>query len=188
MSGTSAQRGRAGGSDGGTQRDQARARKRAQFEAPRSHTRLYLILAVVAVVVAAAVVAFIVVGRGGSSGDAIAAQGGKITLPAAQFQNGKALFYAYDADGTQVKYFVVADSTGKVHVALDACEVCYPKKLGYKQIGDFMQCNNCGKKFRTDKLDLETGGCNPVPVKSTVEGANLVIAASSLDAGVKYFQ
>ena len=176
------------GDGGGTQRHDARAQKRAQFEGPRSHRTLYLALAAVAVIAALVVVALVVIGRGGSSGETIEAQNGKIVLPAAQFQDGKARFYAYDAHGTQVKYFVVADAKGTVHVALDACEVCYPKKLGYKQVGDFMQCNNCGKKFHTERLDTETGGCNPVPVKSSVSGGNVVISASTLDAGVKYFQ
>ena len=188
MSGKSSKRNTTGNGRPAPQDQAVREQKRAQFEEPRRKTTLHIVLASVALlIVIAAVVAFVTT-RGGSSGEAIAAQDGKITLPAAQFQNGKALFYAYDAGGTQVKYFVVADSKGIVHVALDACEVCYPKKLGYKQVGDFMQCNNCGKKFRTNQLDIETGGCNPVPVKSTVSGANVVIAASSLDAGVKYFQ
>jgi uncharacterized membrane protein len=170
------------------QRDRVRAEKRAQFQGQRSHGRLYLVLAVVAVIVAAAVVGFVVLGRGGSSGEVVQVQNGQVSLPAAQFQDGTARFYAYDAGDTTVKFFVVTDTKGKVHVALDACEVCYPKKLGYKQVGDFMQCNNCGKKFLTDKLDRETGGCNPVPVQSEVTAGNVVISASALDSGVKYFQ
>jgi uncharacterized membrane protein len=170
------------------QKDQVRAQKRAQFEAPKSRVRLFVALAAVVVIGAAVVVAVVLTGRGGSGGQSVAAQNGKIVLAAAQFQDGKARFYTYDAGGTQVKYFVVSDPTGKLHVALDACEVCYPKKLGYKQVGQFMQCNNCGKKFKTTQLDVETGGCNPVPVVSTVSGGNVVIETSSLDSGVKYFQ
>jgi uncharacterized membrane protein len=188
VSGKSKQDPRSNKAVGSAKTGEVRAQKRAQFEAPRSHGKLYLVLAGVALLIVVAAVAAVMSTRSGASGEAVAAQDGKITLPAAQFQGGTARFYAYDAGGTQVKYFVVADTKGRLHVALDACEVCYPKKLGYKQVGDFMQCNNCGKKFLTDKLDQETGGCNPVPVQSAVTGGNVVIAASALDAGVKYFQ
>jgi uncharacterized membrane protein len=172
----------------GSQKDQLRAQKRAQFQAPRNRNMLYLALVALVIVVVAVVAAVVVMGKGGSSGQSVAAQNGKVVLAAAQFKDGKARFYAYDTGGTQVKYFVVSDPSGKLHVALDACEVCYPKKLGYKQVGQFMQCNNCGKKFKTTQLDVETGGCNPVPVVSTVTGGNVVIETSSLDSGVKYFQ
>ena len=174
--------------DASSQRSRSRAQKRAQFQGAGRRRRLPVILAVAVVAVAAIVAGFVVLGRGASGADVVAVQNGKVVLPAAQFTYGTARFYAYDANGTRVKFFAVADAKGKVHVALDACEVCYPKKLGYKQGGQFMQCNNCGKKFRTDRLDQETGGCNPVPVQSDGAAGNVVISAGDLDAGVKYFQ
>jgi uncharacterized membrane protein len=179
---------RSGQRRGAARRDGVRAEKRAQFEGPRRRNRPSLILGVVVVVAVAALVGFVVLGRGGSSGEVAPVQNGKIVLSAAQFRGGTARFYAYDAGGIRVKFFVVTDTKGKIHVALDACEVCFPKKLGYKQAGDFIQCNNCGKKFLTDKLNRETGGCNPVPVQSSVIGGDVVISATDLDSGVKYFQ
>jgi uncharacterized membrane protein len=109
-------------------------------------------------------------------------------MPMAKVNDGKAHFYTYDASGTTVKYFVLASTDGTVRAALDACEVCYPQKKGYQQSGDAMQCNNCGKTFPSAKINVVTGGCNPIPLKRTVSGDNLVIAASSLQAGQQFFQ
>ena len=61
-----------------------------------------------------------------------------MTIPVAQVNDGKAHFYSYDAGGTTVKYFVLADKNGKVRAALDACEVCFAQKKGYHQQGDAM--------------------------------------------------
>ena len=108
---------------------------------------------------------------------------GNVTLPVAKVNDGKAHFYTYDANGTTVKYFVLASKDGTVRAALDACEVCYPKKLGYHQAGNSMQCNNCGKTFRSDQINVVTGGCNPIPLKRSVSGSTLTIASSSLQAG-----
>jgi uncharacterized membrane protein len=167
-----------------------RAEKRAQFEQPRSRTSLHLMLAGAALVVVIAVAVFVVMNRGGgtpATATTASSPGGDVTLPVAQVNDGKAHFYTYDANGTTVRYFVLADKTGKVRAALDACEVCYAQKKGYHQQGDAMQCNNCGKIFPSAQINVITGGCNPIPLKRTVSGGNLVIASSSLQAGGQYF-
>ena len=102
-----------------------------------------------------AVVAFIVVtnhsGGETATATAAAAPGGDVTMPVSSVSDGKAHFFTYEANGTTVKYFVLADSNGKVRAALDACEVCYPQKKGYHQEGDTMVCNNCGQTFPSDQ-------------------------------------
>jgi len=168
-----------------------REQKRAQFEGQRPHTTLHVALAAGALIVVALIAAVVVMNRGGASPAAAttaSSSAGNVTMPMAQVNDGKAHFYTYDANGTTVKYFVLASKDGTVRAALDACEVCYPKKLGYHQVGDYMQCNNCGKKFRSDQINVVTGGCNPIPLTRSVTGSTLTIAASSLQAGAQYFQ
>jgi uncharacterized membrane protein len=176
---------------GGGSQQQRREEKRAQFEAPRRRTGLHIALAVGALVVVA-VVAFVVVsGRNGgepATATTAATPGGSdVTMPVSSVNDGKAHFFTYDAGGTTVKYFVLADKTGKVRAALDACEVCYPQKKGYHQQGDAMQCNNCGKIFPSADINVITGGCNPIPVKRSVSGDTLTINVDSLQAGAQYF-
>ncbi|GFK95605.1 hypothetical protein NNJEOMEG_03473 [Fundidesulfovibrio magnetotacticus] len=99
-----------------------------------------------------------------------------------------AKFYKHDEGGVTVKYFLIKAPDGTVRVALDACDVCYPEKKGYKQQGEFMVCVNCGMKFHVSRVSLVKGGCNPHPVASKVEGDMVVIPKAELAAGVKYFK
>ena len=174
----------------GSAQQQRREEKRAQFEAPKKRTGLHLALAAGALVIVA-VVAFVVVSnRGGgepATATAAAAPGADVTMPVASVADGKAHFFTYDAGGTTVKYFVLADSSGKVRAALDACEVCFPQKKGYQQEGDAMVCNNCGQVFPAKDINVITGGCNPIPLKRSVDGDTLTITVDSLQAGVQYF-
>jgi uncharacterized membrane protein len=168
-----------------------RAEKRAQFEGKRSNTRLHIIAAAVALVVVAAVALYVTVGRSGTGAEAAStttAAGGDVKIALADVNDGKAHFYSYDAGGTQVKYFVLKSSDGKVRAAFDACDVCYAQKKGYHQEGDEMVCNNCGRRFPSTKINVLEGGCNPSPLDRTVKGQNLVLTTADLQAGVKYFQ
>jgi uncharacterized membrane protein len=190
LSGKQNKRRRTGNGGRTSQSASVRAQKRAQFEQPRRRTSLHLVLAGVALVAVAVIAVVVVMNRGGGTpATATAASaGGDVTLPVAQVKDGKAHFYTYDANGTTVKYFVLSSPDGTVRAALDACEVCYAQKKGYHQEGDYMKCNNCGKTFRSDLINVITGGCNPIPLKRTVSGSNLVIAANNLQASGQYFQ
>jgi uncharacterized membrane protein len=170
--------------------EQRRQEKRAQFETPKRRTGLHIALAVAALAVVAIVAVVVINGRGGAetATATTAPAGGDVTIPVAEVSDGKAHFYTYDVDGTTVKYFVLASKDGKIRAALDACEVCYPQKKGYQQQGDAMQCNNCGKVFPSDQINVVTGGCNPIPLKRSISGDNLTITTGSLQAGQTYFQ
>jgi len=168
-----------------------REQKRAQFEEPRRRTTLHIVLAGLALlIVAGAAVAYVATrGDGATAATSTpAAAGGDVTIALADVADGKAHFYTYDAGGTQVKYFVLKSSDGKVRAAFDACDVCYAQKKGYQQEGDEMVCNNCGRRFPSAKINEVEGGCNPSPIERTLKGANLVLASADLQAGVQYFQ
>jgi len=99
-----------------------------------------------------------------------------------------AKFYKLDVDGVTVKYFLLKAPDGTVRAALDACDVCYPEKKGYKQAGEFMICANCGMKFHVSRVAMVKGGCNPHPLPNKVEGDKVIISKSDLAQGVKYFK
>lgn len=190
MSGKQNKRRRTGSGGGTSQSANVRAQKRAQFEQPRNHTKMHLTLAALALVAVAVVAAVVVMNRGGgttATATTASTPGGDVTMPVAQVNDGKAHFYSYDAGGTTVKYFVLADKNGKVRAALDACIVCYAQKKGYHQQGDAMQCNNCGKIFPSAKINVITGGCNPIPLDRSISGGKLTITTNSLQGGVQYF-
>ncbi len=169
----------------------AREQKRAQFtgDSSAARSRRPLIVAAAAAVAVLAVAGALLLTRGGGGSEfaqASTAQG-KVEIPLSQVTDGKAHFYTYESGGTKVNYFVLESPDGTVRAAFDACDVCYPYKKGYHQSGDFMQCNNCGRRFRSDQINVLEGGCNPAPLDRKVVGSQLVITTTDLEAGAHYF-
>jgi uncharacterized membrane protein len=183
--------------------DQKKARV---MEQDRSWKKWAAISAVVAVVCVAAWL-MISTNRAGSSSNgqqAFAAQGGpsnrqsnyiavtadagSVRIPLPAMNDSEAHFYVYSTSGGKtIKFFVLRAADGRIRAAFDACQVCYNAKLGYHQEGDFMVCNNCGRRFRSVDVEVITGGCNPIPVKKVVETRTVLLKAGDLDAGSKYF-
>jgi len=104
-----------------------------------------------------------------------------ISIPLAGLST-TAKFYAYDASGVTIRYFTAKDAKGSVHVAFDACDVCYAAKKGYKQVGDVMQCLNCGRQFAISSIGTENtqGGCWPSYLPMTVNGSAITIKIADL--------
>jgi uncharacterized membrane protein len=94
-----------------------------------------------------------------------------------------AKFYSYDADGVEVKYFAVKGSDGDVHVAFDACDVCFRNKKGYRQDGDVMKCINCGLTYPINSLGTENtaGGCWPSYLPIRIDENDVIIEKSDLE-------
>lgn len=112
---------------------------------------------------------------------------GKIQIPIKDVNDGKAHYYQYKNGGSTVKFFVVKSSDGTIRAAFDACDVCFPAKKGYSQDGDFMVCNNCGRKFHSSRINVEKGGCNPAPLIREVAGKHLVINVADVIPGSRFF-
>jgi len=119
--------------------------------------------------------------------DTVRATGGAVSIPVAKVSDGKAHFYAFNAGGKTIKFFVIKSRDGVIRTALDACDVCYQSKKGYSQEGDYLVCNNCGQKFHSTRVMDVKGGCNPSPLPRTIAGSNVVIREADLAAGAKFF-
>jgi len=76
-----------------------------------------------------------------------------------------ALFYPVEIDGTRMEVLVVKAPNGTVRTAFNTCMVCYSSGRGYfVQAGTVLVCQNCGRRFRMNQVEVQTGGCNPVPI------------------------
>ena len=108
--------------------------------------------------------------------------GSMISIPKSDITS-TAKYYSYDSNGIEIKYFAVKGSDGEIHVALDACDVCYGAKKGYAQVGDLMQCINCGNQYPINSLGSENtvGGCWPSYLPIKIEGENILINESDLE-------
>jgi uncharacterized membrane protein len=101
-----------------------------------------------------------------------------------------AKWYTYNSNGETTKYFLVKGSDGKIHLAIDACDVCYSSKLGYKQTDNVMTCNNCGQTFPINSIGTEnlSGGCWPSYLPYEVDGEQVIIDKSGIDQKRFMFQ
>lgn len=112
----------------------------------------------------------------------------ELPFPQDQFSSGKAGHYTHKtSDGVNIRYFIIRSSDGVIRAAFDACDVCFAEGKGYTQKGDFMVCNNCGRKFQSAKINEVSGGCNPAPLVRTIKGNKLVVRTEDIEKGKKYF-
>jgi hypothetical protein len=117
----------------------------------------------------------------------VVAEDGVVRLPLSTFDDYKAHHYTYMHEGRPIEFFVLKSKDGVVRAAFNACDVCYESKKGYTQDGDHMICNNCGRRFPADQINVVHGGCNPSPLGRVVDGETLVIEVEDIIAGKGYF-
>lgn len=86
----------------------------------------------------------------------------------------KAVYISYEYEGIIIGLLAVKDSKGNVKVVVNTCQACGGSPTAYfVQVGDKIQCQNCGNMFAIDELDsLVEDGCNPIAVedKQTKDG------------------
>jgi uncharacterized membrane protein len=89
-----------------------------------------------------------------------------IVIPVKEI-SATAKFYPALIDGTRLEVFAVKAPDGSIRTAFNTCQVCYASGRGYyKQIGSVMVCQNCGNRFPLNRIEVQSGGCNPVPIFS----------------------
>jgi len=112
---------------------------------------------------------------------------GEVRIDVGQVNDGEAHYYSFEDGRNTIKFFVIKSSDGVIRAAFDACDVCFPAKKGYTQQGDFMVCNNCGRKFHSARVNVVEGGCNPAPLKREKLGDQLVIKVADILPGARFF-
>ena len=117
----------------------------------------------------------------------VTAENGVVRIPRATVSDGNAHFFIYPTGGKHILFFAMRASDGSIRVAYDACVACNHAKLGYRQEGDHVVCNNCGMGFMPTEIGTLSGGCNPIPLKAAADGAMLVVRTADLEAGARYF-
>lgn len=137
-----------------------------------------------AILISAPASAFSIFGKGQNR---LEPQNGAIRIPLEEIDDGKAHHYTVAAeDGTVVTFFTLKSSDGVIRAAVDACDVCYRSGKGYVQEGDHMVCQNCGRRFPSERINVVKGGCNPAPLERTIEDGHLVIAMQDINTNAWY--
>ncbi|MDR1358524.1 MAG: DUF2318 domain-containing protein [Coriobacteriales bacterium] len=87
-----------------------------------------------------------------------------LTIPVAAVSS-TATFYPVVIDGTTMEVLAVTAPDGTIRTAFNTCEVCYDSGRGYyEQEGDVLVCQNCGNRFKTSEVEVQSNGCNPWPI------------------------
>jgi len=173
------------------QTDKRKAKKAAVLgTGKKNHPPAYALAAVALLIVVAAVYAYMhfnTQGRTVAANISSGTNGSQIALSASLFEDGRARYYEYRDGQLSIKYFVIKSSDGIIRAAFDACDVCWPAGKGYYQSGDVMICKNCGRQFKSVLVNEVKGGCNPAPLKRTVENGQVIIQVKDILEGKQYF-
>ena len=109
----------------------------------------------------------------------LAARDNQVRVPLAELTDSSLHFYTADINGTVIRFLVIHKTDGDYAAALDACQIC--GRAGYRQVGQNVICRNCGATIYIPSIG-DKGGCNPIPVKSRVEGGEVIVDLSALVA------
>ena len=112
---------------------------------------------------------------------------GEVRIPIAELADRVAHYYTFMVGALPVEFFAIWTPDNEIRTALNACDICYRAKLGYRQDGAFMVCSNCGNRFPMERIALATGGCNPVPLAARIDGQDHVVTGLALEVGLAYF-
>lgn len=94
----------------------------------------------------------------------IIAEGESLIIPISDISTTVS-FYPVEVDGTQMEVLAVLDSEGNIRTAFNTCQICYGSGRGYYvQDGNDLVCQNCGNRFTVDEVEVQSGGCNPLPI------------------------
>jgi uncharacterized membrane protein len=167
------------------------AKKAAVLGAERKN-RLPLILVICAVLIGGAGVYIAINGTGSDSVSSEAnlapgPKGDQVVYQVSEFADGRARHYEFKHKDMTIRYFILKSSDGVIRAAFDACDVCWPAGKGYYQDGDVMICRNCGRRFASVLVNEVKGGCNPAPLKRSVQGEQLILKVQDIIEGSQYF-
>lgn len=112
---------------------------------------------------------------------------GNICIPLEEVADGNLHRYEYKTEnGIDVRWIIVKKpGTAAYGVGLDACDVC--GNAGYYQRGQQIVCKRCDVVMNINTIGFK-GGCNPIPLESTVKDGYIVIPLEKVIAGEKEFK
>jgi high-affinity iron transporter len=107
----------------------------------------------------------------------LVARDNQVRIPLSELTDSSLHFYTADVDNTVIRFLVIHKTNGDYATALDACQICGTS--GYRQEGQNIVCRNCGAAIYVPSIG-DSGGCNPIAVKSQVEGGEVIVDLSAL--------
>ena len=110
--------------------------------------------------------------------------GSQVTVPTSQIQDDNLHRYVVHVGSTYVRFLLYRKPDGKIVTVADACEICGP--VGFYKSGNMIICKMCASPINAQSVG-QAGGCNPIPLQSTITGGYVVIQAKALQSLVPEF-
>lgn len=119
-----------------------------------------------------------------SPAQTLTAVNGAVSIPESEVSDGELHRYAVITDGKEVRFLLFKKPDGKVVTVLDACQICGP--VGFYKSGSQIICKNCSAPVNAQSIG-QPGGCNPIPLKSSVDGDHIVVQQADLSSSSAHF-
>ena len=121
--------------------------------------------------------------------------GEQVTIPASEINDDKLHRFGVQVDDgkggagsgrqVEVRFLLFKKPDGNIVSVADACSICGP--VGFYIGSQGITCKMCASPLNAASMG-QAGGCNPIPLKSTVAGGMVTIAASELRAMAGVFE
>ncbi|ODU25447.1 MAG: hypothetical protein ABS95_00080 [Verrucomicrobia bacterium SCN 57-15] len=108
----------------------------------------------------------------------IHAENGVVKIELSVLDDGKLHRYGFASSNSTVRFLALKTADGKIHTALDACEIC--GAFGYVQDGPNLICLNCVAEINPLTVG-QAGGCNPVPLEAELSATALNVRTAALE-------
>jgi high-affinity iron transporter len=116
--------------------------------------------------------------------------GSQVTLPTAYINDDQLHRFGVHLDdgkggNVEIRFLLFKKPDGNIVSVADACAICGP--VGFYIGSQGITCKMCASPLNAASMG-QKGGCNPIPLKSTVGGGQLVIQAADLRALAPVFE
>ena len=95
--------------------------------------------------------------------------------------------FAAPLAGAEVRFLAVKLKDGSIATSIDACQICGIKGYMQEKDGNIVICKVCNAPIPMNSIG-QGGGCNPLPLPSSVAGNTLSIPIKGLQSQVQRFQ
>ena len=110
---------------------------------------------------------------------------GVASIPVSSVSDGDLHRFVAKEDGADVRFWLYKKPDGNIAAVFDACTIC--GALGFKKDGRGFVCKNCSAPINPQTVGTP-GGCNPIPLKSTIAGDAVVIQEAEVLAHSALFK
>jgi high-affinity iron transporter len=109
---------------------------------------------------------------------------GRVTIATADLAMGELRRYSINANGANVRFLLYRKPDNTVATVFDACQIC--GAVGFYKGAAGLICKNCASPVNPQSVG-QPGGCNPIPLHATQDGAAVVITSADLAQGAGQF-